>query len=101
MMDISDGLVLDATRMAEASDVTIDLDPSLRDDEEALMGGEDHGLLACFPPGVSLPQGFVAVGRVVERGELPVTVGGEEPPVSRGGWDPYRDFSSVNTDVSP
>lgn len=101
MMDISDGLVLDATRMAEASGVTIDLDPSLRTEEEALMGGEDHGLLACFPAGVPLPEGFFAVGRVVERGEGPVTVGGEAAPVSRGGWDPYRDFSSVNTDVSP
>ena len=101
MMDISDGLVLDATRMAEASGVTIDLDQSLTNDEEALMGGEDHGLLACFPAGVPLPEGFFAVGRVVERGEGPVTVGGEAAPVSRGGWDPYRDFSSVNTDVSP
>ena len=101
MMDISDGLVLDATRMAEASKVTIDLDSTLRDDEEALMGGEDHGLLACFPGGRPLPVGFRAVGVVIAPGELLVTVGGEEPPVSRGGWDPYRDSSSVNTAVSP
>jgi len=101
MMDISDGLVLDATRMAEASTVTIDLDSTLRDDEEALMGGEDHGLLACFPGGRLLPDGFRAVGVVMALGELAVTVGGEAPPVARGGWDPYRDSSSVNTAVSP
>lgn len=101
MMDISDGLVLDATRMAEASGVTIDLDESLRGDEEALMGGEDHGLLACFPSVVELPEGFRVVGRVLAKSERPVTVAGDAPAVSRGGWDPYRDDSSVNTDVSP
>jgi len=101
MMDISDGLVLDATRMAEASGVSIDLDGALKDDEEALMGGEDHGLLACFPEGSALPEGFRAVGVVGAPGEHVVTVGGEAPAVSRGGWDPYRDSSSVNTAVSP
>ena len=101
MMDISDGLVLDATRMAEASGVTIDLDQSLHANEEALMGGEDHGLLACFPHDTALPEGFRPVGRVVAPADQPVTVAGEVPAVSRGGWDPYRDFSSVNTDVSP
>jgi len=102
MMDISDGLVLDATRMAEASTVTINLSAELADDEPALMGGEDHGLLACFPPESTLPEGFRAVGRVEEATpNAPVLVGGEAPPVSRGGWDPYRDSSSVNTRVSP
>jgi thiamine-monophosphate kinase len=101
MMDISDGLVLDATRMAEASGVTINLNVELAQDEPALMGGEDHGLLACFPAGVELPEGFVEVGRVDEQQGAPVLVGGELPPVTRGGWDPYRDSSSVNTRVSP
>jgi thiamine-monophosphate kinase len=102
MMDISDGLVLDATRMAQASAVTINLTADLADDEPALMGGEDHGLLACFPPESPLPEGFHVVGRVEEATpNAPVLVGGEAPPVSRGGWDPYRDSSSVNTRVSP
>ena len=102
MMDISDGLVLDATRMAEASGVTITLNAELAQDEPALMGGEDHGLLACFPAGTALPAGFVEVGRVDEQQPgSPVLVGGELPPVTRGGWDPYRDSSSVNTRVSP
>lgn len=98
MMDISDGLVLDATRMAEASGVTIDLAASLADNEPALLGGEDHGLLACFPADTALPNGFTSVGVVVEQQPgRPVLVGGESPPVERGGWDPYRDSSSVNT----
>jgi len=101
MMDISDGLVLDATRLGEASGVSIDLDGSLADQEEALMGGEDHGLLACFPPDSVLPHGFRAVGNVVNRGDLWVSVAGAAPRVSRTGWDPYRDASSVNTAVSP
>jgi len=87
--------------MAEASGVRIDLDAALIDHEEALMGGEDHGLLACFPDGSALPEGFREVGVVRAAGEFPVTVGGEAPAVSRGGWDPYRDSSSVNTAVSP
>jgi thiamine-monophosphate kinase len=101
MMDISDGLVLDATRLAEASGVNIDLDFSLADNEEALMGGEDHGLLVCFPRDSELPHGFRAVGNVVDQGDLSVSVAGAPPRVSRGGWDPYRDASSVNTAVSP
>jgi thiamine-monophosphate kinase len=101
MMDISDGLVLDATRLAEASGVSIDLHAALAEQEEALMGGEDHGLLACFPPDLELPHGFRVVGNVVDQGELSVSVAGVLPRVSRGGWDPYRDASSVNTAVSP
>lgn len=95
MMDISDGLVLDATRMADASGVTIDIrsgslgaDPAL-----ALAGGEDHALLATFAARVPLPAGFRALGTVTVRGEAAVTVDGGvyDGP---GGWDPYRDWDT-------
>ena len=59
MMDVSDGLVLDASRLAAASGVTIDLDasaPRARIASAALTGGEDHALLATFPPGSHLPR---------------------------------------------
>jgi len=46
------GWVLDATRMARASGVQMELDSALEWDESSLFGGEDHGLLACFPAGV-------------------------------------------------
>lgn len=92
LMDVSDGLALDARRMAEASGVTIDLDVAALGDDPALAldGGEDHALLAAFPGG-SLPDGFRAIGRVTARAAAPVTVAGA-PYERAGGWDPYRDW---------
>ncbi|MGO1236654.1 MAG: thiamine-phosphate kinase [Microbacterium gubbeenense] len=91
MMDVSDGLVLDATRMATASGVAIDLvRASLGDDpERALRGGEDHALLATFPGEVA--DGFRAIGRVREAGDAPLLVGGAAY-AGPAGWDPYRDW---------
>jgi thiamine-monophosphate kinase len=91
MMDVSDGLVLDATRMAEASGVTIALAGVT--DPDALSGGEDHALLATFPTGTALPAPFRRIGTVVERGADAVTVEGL-PPIGPGGWDPYRDWDA-------
>lgn len=95
MMDVSDGLVLDATRLAEASEVTIALEAaSLGPDAElALSGGEDHALLAAFPATLDLPDGFRRIGTVHARGEHPVTVDGASPS-DRGGWDPYADWDA-------
>lgn len=94
MMDVSDGLVLDAGRMAAASGITIDLTRAAlgNDPERALAGGEDHALLATFPPDV-LPAGFRAIGRVVEHCDDRVLCDGE--PVDAAGWDPYRDWDSA------
>lgn len=82
LMDISDGLLLDADRMAQASGVAIDIDSSALPCDEALVttasaynldpltwilgGGDDHALLAAFPPDARLPAGFAAVGTVVD-----------------------------------
>ncbi|MDN3310595.1 thiamine-phosphate kinase [Microbacterium oryzae] len=95
MMDVSDGLVLDARRMADASRATLDIatDALGADPRLALEGGEDHALLATFPAGV-LPPGFRAIGRVVERGDAPVLVDGEAYR-GAGGWDPYRDWDAA------
>ncbi|MGP6171246.1 thiamine-phosphate kinase [Microbacterium sp. A204] len=94
MMDVSDGLALDAGRMASASAVTIDFDrDALGDDPaRALAGGEDHALLATFPPGV-LPLGFRAVGAVRVRGAEDVLCDGRV--VDAAGWDPYRDWDAA------
>ena len=95
MMDVSDGLVLDATRMATASGVSIALDTAAlgEDPASALSGGEDHALLATFPAEVELPTGFRALGKVEPRGDHAVLVDGR-PYHGRGGWDPYRDWDS-------
>ncbi|GAB2968790.1 MAG TPA: thiamine-phosphate kinase [Actinotalea caeni] len=103
LIDVSDGLLRDAGRVARASGVGVDLeggvlvDPVLRRAADtlgldplalALTGGEDHGLLATFPPGAPLPGGFRAVGRVLDAPG--VTVDGAPPPVSGVGWDHFR-----------
>ncbi|WIK65218.1 thiamine-phosphate kinase [Gleimia hominis] len=107
MMDISDGLSTDAKRMADASAVTLafvgthlrGFSRQLKPGAEAagvdpwecvLNGGEDHSLLACFPPETTLPDGFQVVGRVEESTEEnaeggAVTLDGR--PVVEAGWD--------------
>ncbi|WP_424935567.1 MULTISPECIES: thiamine-phosphate kinase [Bacteria] len=95
MMDVSDGLALDADRLARASDVTLALrrDALGPDPGRALAGGEDHALLATFPPDV-LPSGFREIGRAVEAvPDVPVTVDGVA--VGPLGWDPYRDWDAA------
>lgn len=96
MMDVSDGLALDATRIADASAVTIDIaSRSLGPDPRAaLVGGEDHALLATFPPGADVDDGFVVIGRVLPRGSAPLLIDGR-PFEGRGGWDPYRDWDDA------
>jgi len=90
MLDLSDGLALDARRVAAASSVALDLDSAAVGSREALDGGEDHSLLATFPAEAVLPGGFRAIGRVVE-GEG-VLVDGVAYS-ARGGWDPYEGWN--------
>lgn len=111
MLDVSDGLLRDAGRIARASGVSIDLlDPARSVPEDLavlegaaaelgvdpltwiLTGGEDHGMLATFAPGAVLPQGFRVIG-TVGAGDGPqapgrVTVAGEAPVVAPG-WDHF------------
>ncbi|MFD1715792.1 thiamine-phosphate kinase [Amnibacterium flavum] len=109
MLDISDGLLLDASRIADASGVRIDLGtaflagdvhrivgeaPELADSslDLVLSGGEDHSLLAVFPAG-TLPDGFRIVGRVLVGDG--VTVDGADPRDARAGWDPFDDWNGA------
>jgi thiamine-monophosphate kinase len=104
LIDTSDGLLRDAGRVARASGVVLDLDPvalTPPDDlvdaaralgnpalarEWVLTGGEDHALLACFPPDADLPAPYTVVGRVLEaRGSPGVLVGGA-PWTGSDGW---------------
>lgn len=103
MLDISDGLIRDAQRLAAASGVTVDFDPEalakLKNPLEStgkllgidpmnwvLGGGEDHGLLATFSQGVDLPEQFVVIG-VVGEGPAGVTIDSQPPTIF--GWDHF------------
>ena len=96
MLDLSDGLALDAGRVARAGGVVVDLTAAALGDEVrlSLSGGEDHSLFATFPPGVPLPGGFRAVGTVRDTagGAPRVTLDGSDLGEA-GGWDPYRLWS--------
>jgi thiamine-monophosphate kinase len=87
MIDLSDGLALDARRVALASNVGIDLSLASVGSRDALVGGEDHSLFATFPPGVALPGEFRAIGTVIQGTGLLVD---GNPFEDRGGWDPYE-----------
>lgn len=105
MCDISDGLIADAGHIADASDVTINLETGLlplADELRAaasafnldpllwvLAGGDDHALLATFPTAAELPRGFVVIGRVEARADSPVLVDGA-PWAPEGGHEHFR-----------
>ena len=95
MMDVSDGLALDASRIAAMSDVSIDIDSAALGPNArwAIGGGEDHALLATFAPDAVLPNAFRPIGRVLAAGSVPVLVDGHAWD-GRPGWDPYRDWDA-------
>ncbi|GHF05677.1 thiamine-phosphate kinase [Pseudolysinimonas yzui] len=88
MLDVSDGLAIDARRIATASGVRLDIDSTALESPTSLTGGEAHALLATFPPEVPLPGGFRVIGHVREGEGLSVD---GIPYDARGGWDPYVD----------
>ena len=83
IMDVSDGVLLDASRMATASGVTIAVDrmavpiaaPEQRRDE-ALRWGDDYQLLFTLPAGIIPPCPAFRIGTVVERQDAPVLLDG-------------------------
>ncbi len=90
MMDVSDGLLIDASRMAEASGlaVTIDLDsvPVAGDPLTAITVGDDYELLFAVPP-VPLPVPATRIGVFAEGLGLTLTHAGT--PIAlpdRLGW---------------
>ena len=84
MMDVSDGLLLDAARMARASKVTLAIDsakvpiaaPETRR-AEALRWGEDYQLLFTAPPAFQPPVPAHRIGEAQRPGEAPLLVDGK------------------------
>ncbi len=100
MCDVSDGLLADLGHIAVASRVVIDLDrealvracldpagplvqvgSALGADPLAwvLTGGEDHALVATFPPRAALPVGWTPIGEVRNGGKPPGMLVSGEP----------------------
>ncbi len=83
MMDISDGLLLDAWRMAEASRVTLSLDPTAipvadaARASECLRWGDDYELLFTAPPSAQLAAGAHLIGIVTPLAGTSLSLGGE------------------------
>lgn len=90
MMDVSDGLLLDTFRMAEASEVSIAIDTGacpVADPTrvmECLTWGDDYELLFTLPAGLQPPVPATRIGTVEPRGFAPLFVDGE-PVTNREG----------------
>jgi thiamine-monophosphate kinase len=104
MIDVSDGLIADVGHIADASNVGIDirrdafpLTQAMRDASAALgvdpynwvlAGGDDHPIVATFPPTVTLPEQWLVIGGVVQGAG--VTVDGRLHTDGPAGWDHFR-----------
>lgn len=103
MIDVSDGLLADLGHVARASGVAVRLRSRAFDVPQRLAeigsalgldplgwmltGGEDHALVATFPPGATPPTGWTEIGVVEAPGEdgPAVTVDGRAPE-GEPGW---------------
>ncbi|MFA6045165.1 MAG: thiamine-phosphate kinase [Phycisphaerales bacterium] len=97
MIDVSDGLGLDASRVATSSGVAITLyadriplSPGVHDVQQAISDGEDYELLFCASsePGPLGETPVTCIGEVSEGcGVVMVDAGGARTDVSRAGWE--------------
>lgn len=91
MMDVSDGLLLDARRMAEASGCTaaialeaVPFAPGTGDRLGAASWGDDYELLFAAPDGVPLPVAATRIGTMLSQTAQPLLLDGKIPPERLG-----------------
>jgi thiamine-monophosphate kinase len=107
MMDVSDGLAIDLSRLCRASGIgarveigRVPVHPAATA-AEALGGGEDYELLASLPDSDAvedarseLREGFGVslsdIGAIIEEGLVAVDDDGAERPMTIEGWDHFR-----------
>jgi thiamine-monophosphate kinase len=107
MIDISDGLALDLSRLCAASGTgarvrigAIPVHPAATRDE-AIGGGEDYELLATLPSAEAvrgardqLREAFgvplTEIGDIIEEGLIAVDEQGVEGPLPLEGWEHFR-----------
>ena len=81
MMDVSDGLLLDSWRMAQASGVTLALEPNaipVADPlrlADCIRWGDDYELLFTAAPAAPLPIAAHRIGTVIEDTDAPLMLG--------------------------
>jgi thiamine-monophosphate kinase len=106
MIDVSDGLAIDVTRLCEASGVGVRLDlgtipvhPAAAEGE-ALGGGEDYELIATMPSDAAASEAaaelremfgvpLTTIGRITASGLASVDQTGTSRPLERRGWDHF------------
>lgn len=84
MMDVSDGLLLDAARMARASGVTLAINgaavpiaaPEQRRND-AMRWGDDYQLLFAMPADIALPVPASVIGWATAQAEAPLLLDGQ------------------------
>lgn len=94
MMDVSDGLLLDASRMAQASGCAIEIDTvplsadyravhgaSIESRLRAATAGDDYVLLAALPAELAPPEGLTRIGRCLAGDGVALRLDGQAVPL--------------------
>ncbi len=91
MMDVSDGLLLDARRIAEASGCSVEIAlgeipfaQGVDDRLAAAAWGDDYELLFAAPAGFTPPVPAARIGVLTSPGEVALRLDGEIPPGKLG-----------------
>jgi thiamine-monophosphate kinase len=106
MIDVSDGLAIDLSRLCEASGVGVRLElasvpvhPAAAEGE-ALGGGEDYELIATMPTEAGAAEAaaelrevfgvaLTTIGAITPAGLEAVDASGASHPLERRGWDHF------------